>query len=276
MRVIFAGLSPLVFVALSACNPAIPDSAAGVGFDNSLDAQRAREAALAGAPPTTQPLVAPLAVSGEPLEPAAVSSSVVPGAAPVTSTPLATTGAVSTNPIPTSNANTATAQDIAAEAAAALALADSNSGVAPVQASPSNPAPTQVSNTGISDENDFAAVSGRESIESDAERIARNKEQYQQVAPTAVPERDGNASPNVVQYALNTSNPVGNRIYSRSGFNLADKATRNCAAFPSPDQAQIAFLDAGGPQKDRRNLDPDGDGYACAWDPSPFRRAVQN
>jgi hypothetical protein len=77
-------------------------------------------------------------------------------------------------------------------------------------------------------------------------------------------------------YALSTSNPIGTQLYSRAGFNLQAKAQRNCAQFASPDQAQIEFLSNGGPQRDRKGLDPDGDGYACGWDPSPFRSAVNN
>ncbi|MEY8839053.1 hypothetical protein AB9K41_08505, partial [Cribrihabitans sp. XS_ASV171] len=75
---------------------------------------------------------------------------------------------------------------------------------------------------------------------------------------------------------LSTDHPKGTQVYSRAGFNLQAKAQRNCAGFPSADQAQIAFLESGGPQRDRQGLDPDGDGYACGWDPSPFRRAVGN
>ena len=41
------------------------------------------------------------------------------------------------------------------------------------------------------------------------------------------------------------------------------------------DLAQIEFLERGGPARDRLGLDPDGDGYACAWDPTPFRKASQ-
>ena len=29
-------------------------------------------------------------------------------------------------------------------------------------------------------------------------------------------------------------------------------------------------------ERDRMGLDPDGDGFACAWDPAPFRLARQN
>ena len=148
--------------------------------------------------------------------------------------------------------------------------------MAPLNASPSNPAPQLVGSPGISDENDFDAVAARETIESDAERLARNKAQYQQVPAAPLPSRSGDAQPNIVSYALSTQNARGTRLYSRSGFNLEAKAARNCAAFTSPDQAQIAFLSSGGPEKDKRGLDPDGDGFACAWDPTPFRRAVQN
>ncbi len=69
---------------------------------------------------------------------------------------------------------------------------------------------------------------------------------------------------------------MGTRVYSRSGVNLAGRAERNCNAFTSPDMAQAEFLAKGGPQRDRAGLDPDGDGYACGWDPAPFRRAVDN
>ena len=131
-------------------------------------------------------------------------------------------------------------------------------------------------NTGISDEQDFEAVSNRRSIDADAARIEQNQQTYEVVTPTAVPQRGSDDQPNIVQYALDTSNPVGTQLYSRAGFNLQAKAQRNCVQYASPDQAQIEFLSNGGPQRDRKGLDPDGDGYACGWDPSPFRSAVNN
>lgn len=153
--------------------------------------------------------------------------------------------------------------------AAALASTSAQSTVpAPVPGTPTNP--------GISDEQDFASVSERRSIETDAQRIEQNRQTYEVVAPTAVPQRGQDGQPNIVQYALSTTNPVGTQLYSRAGFNLQAKAQRNCARYPSPDQAQIAFLTNGGPDRDRKGLDPDGDGFACAWDPSPFRSAVSN
>ena len=128
-------------------------------------------------------------------------------------------------------------------------------------------------NPGISDEQDFSAVSSRESIESDAARLAAQREQYQVIEPTAVPSRSGAGGPNIVEYALSTSNVPGQAIYRRSALRLSDY-NRNCVKYASSDLAQEAFLKAGGPEKDRLNLDPDGDGFACQWDPTPFRTAL--
>ena len=45
-----------------------------------------------------------------------------------------------------------------------------------------------------------------------------------------------------------------------------------CRRFSNADEAQRAFLANGGPQTDRGGLDPDGDGFACSWDPTPYRQ----
>lgn len=148
-------------------------------------------------------------------------------------------------------------------------------GGAPVDASPTNPAPQVVSNAvGISDENDFDAVSDQRDIEQDAALIEQNRARYVLITPTEVPVRPGSDQPNIVAYALRTTNPVGAPLYSRFGFRSDARHQRNCAAFPSPDLAQEAFLAQGGPERDRRNLDPDGDGFACSWDPAPFRTVL--
>jgi hypothetical protein len=122
----------------------------------------------------------------------------------------------------------------------------------------------------ISDENDFNAVSQRETIESDRARIERNRAQYQVIQPGALPTRSGETAPNIVDYALATSHPRGTQLYRRSAFGAGGAAAK-CAGYASPDLAQTAFLERGGPERDRLGLDPDGDGYACAWDPSPYR-----
>ncbi|AHD00324.1 excalibur calcium-binding domain-containing protein [Leisingera methylohalidivorans] len=243
---------------LAACSPQVPDSAANVGIDGDPFAPPP----AAGTTITGAPLVPPARVSSEPYQ-----------VSPAPRSP----GSVSAAGTFASSAPAAgSAADIARETAAALAASQANSGVAPLQASPSNPAPQPGGTAAISDENDFQAVSARQSIESDAARLERQRAQYQQVQPVAVPQRADSASPNIVRYALSTSNPRGARLYSRSGINLQARSKRNCAEFASPDQAQIAFLEAGGPQRDRQALDPDGDGFACGWDPAPYRLAVQN
>lgn len=126
----------------------------------------------------------------------------------------------------------------------------------------------------VSDEQDFSAVSSRESIESDKARIAANRAQYVVIQPGALPTRPGDTGPNIAEYAIATTNPVGVALYNRPSFYLVNVKTA-CTKFTSSDLAQQAFLAAGGPHKDPKGLDPDGDGFACDWDPRPFRAALQ-
>lgn len=162
----------------------------------------------------------------------------------------------------------------ATAAETARVLAATRPGGAAVDASPSNPAPAVVNAAGISNENNFGAVADQRSIQDDAARVAANRAQYQVVQPEALPERT-ESGPNIVAYALQSNQPVGQKIYSRLGLNKARKYERACAQYSHADQAQIAFLAAGGPERDREGMDPDGDGFACDWDPTPFRRAAQ-
>ena len=125
----------------------------------------------------------------------------------------------------------------------------------------------------LSDENDFEAVSSRQTIESDAERIAENRSRYVRIEPTELPVRPGTNIPNIVAYALQTNNPLKTQLYARGPFASEKRALVNCNAYPSPGKAQEVFLLKGGPKRDRYGLDPDGDGFACTWDPTPFRLA---
>jgi hypothetical protein len=75
---------------------------------------------------------------------------------------------------------------------------------------------------------------------------------------------------NVALYAMQSTNAVGQSIYPRSaGARLT--SVGGCGRYRDPDAAQRAFLEAGGPQADRLGLDPDGDGFACKFDPSVYR-----
>ena len=237
-------LGACAVAAVAACQPAAPeDSRFGVGFDQTFDAQRAnRDAALANGS--------------------------FPAAPGVTSQPL---------PVPGSAADTAAqtsailAQTGSAADAERLAAAANNSGVPPLEASPANAPPAAVNSaTGISQENNFDAVAGTRTIESDAARIAANRAQYQVIQPQALPQRT-ETEPNIVAFAIATTHPVGTKVYRRSGFNATNRYNRSCGQFRHQDQAQIAFLAAGGPERDRNGMDPDGDGYACRWDPSIYR-----
>ena len=163
------------------------------------------------------------------------------------------------------------AEDIAASALAALGA--SQAPTATASATPA-PAPVPSNDPSLSDEQSFAAVSSRESIESDAERLARQREAYQVIAPEPLPTRSAASGPNIVEYALSTSNAVGQKLYNRGLFATDSRAARACLAFVSDDLAQEAFLAEGGPSRDPKGLDPDGDGFACGWDPLPYRRAA--
>ncbi len=213
MRFAVAVISTLILVG---CDPQVPDSGGGVGFDGYNNYQQQREDALAG--------TGPIVVGAE------ISDEVVPGG----ETPPTTVGT-----------QTATA-------------------------------PLNLNNPDISDEQDFGAVSSRESIESDAERLAAQKNAYQVIAPTALPTRTGGSGATAVEFALSTTNAVGQTIYRRSNALAGNRFDRNCAKYTSADRAQEAFLKAGGPKRDPKGIDPDGDGFACYWDPAPYRFAVKN
>lgn len=262
----------VVLGGLAACSQSVPESGAGVGFQDYNSYMREQAAA---APRTATPVtpVAPFGTAtaapagGFSPDLAAAAIDRATGTAPLaatdpfaSNTPLVTTGAPLSAISPTTQPTTVAAFD----------PNDPNR--------PRGNAPTTIqeqsgemvhSGTGISDEQDFAAVAERETIESDAERIARNRAQYTVIQPTAVPERT-ETGPNIVQYALSTTHNPGTQMYKRSSLRFTDPMAV-CARYGSPDLAQQAFLAAGGPDRDRKGLDPDGDGFACDWDPRPFR-----
>lgn len=169
--------------------------------------------------------------------------------------------------------NTVEIEQVAGPAPQQATNIEQVAGAAIDQADAAQAAPIVVTtnNPGISDEQDFSVVSERESIESDRERLQAQRQTYEVIAPTALPQRSGSGGPNIVEYALGTTNLPGQPVYRRSS--LRGGSERACAQFASPDLAQEAFLKAGGPDRDRKNLDPDGDGFACGWDPRPFRLA---
>ena len=101
-----------------------------------------------------------------------------------------------------------------------------------------HPSPTTIGQNdgpGISDENDFQAVSQRETIASDKERIERNRSQYVVIQPGALPTRPGELGPNIVDYALATNHPVGTQLYRRSSFGIGNAAAKQVLTLNSND-----------------------------------------
>ena len=81
------------------------------------------------------------------------------------------------------------------------------------------------------------------------------------------------ATVNIAAYARSTDNPIGKRVYTRNYMRSSDEPN-NCSRFPIKDDAQRYFLANGGPELDPLKLDPDGDGYACFWNPEAFRLII--
>ncbi|MFY0635786.1 MAG: hypothetical protein JXQ91_18400 [Vannielia sp.] len=238
-------------LALAACDPAVPDSGAGVGFGDydSYQAQLRRDTALATSQRQTSVATAP---AGGPVASAAASPSADAPAA---------TGAPSAAEIDAALGRTPTA--------AASVITPAAPAPAPVQTAA---APRTGGSARISDEQSFDAVASRESIASDAQRIQQQRAQFEQAPVTALPSRPQDTGPNLAEYALSTTNLPGQKIYRR-GFTSQRKHDRACRDQSSAALAQQAFLSAGGPEKDKLGMDPDGDGFACGWDPRPFRAA---
>ncbi len=128
------------------------------------------------------------------------TESVMPAAAPVSAQPLSSTAG---------GAPTSEGAAIAAEAgqvlgfqttpAPASAMPAASTFAAPVATGPATVGTsvaavetgTAASVSSISDEQNFNAVAERESIESDAARLAQNRAQYVVIQPTALPQREG-------------------------------------------------------------------------------------
>ncbi len=128
-------------------------------------------------------------------------------------------------------------------------------------------------NPTISNTQDFAAQKEKESIESDKARLKAQREKFVAIAPTALPTRG--KSVNVAEYALKTTNKVGEKLYKRYNPLGGVVASQTCKKYRLPDEAQEAFLSSGGPSRDPGNLDPDGDGFACDWSPETYRKLLK-
>jgi len=262
-------LPVISLAALAACQPPVPnDAAGGVGFGDYATYQQQREAQLnAERNSQMQTVQSPLAENANPYAAAGAGATGAPSASELAQAGIGG-GQLATAPM--------TAMPPAASAPIGELPSETAAAPLPVAPLPDATGAAPESHSGISDEQDFSAVASRETIESDKARMEQNKAQYQQVQPTELPERtdEAGAAVDLVQYALNAPNRKGETIYPRSRIALAN-SERACGRYDTPEAAQQAFMRSGGPQRDSRNLDPDGDGFACFWDPTPFQKAKQ-
>ncbi|PRY23604.1 hypothetical protein CLV78_10495 [Aliiruegeria haliotis] len=226
-------IAAMVLMGLAACEPQVPDSAAGVGFGDYSEYQRQQQQARAARD-------AQLAASTTVLPPEATGAPTAAGAP---------SGGVSSADL----------------AAAGIGAAPNTQLITPAAGAP------------------LAATAAGAAYVSGANTTASSQQTFQggqqpevrsaTVSPTAVPQRPGDTGPDIVAYALQTTNRVGQQVYSR-GMTNESRSARKCGKYVSSEMAQRAFLESGGPQRDKLGLDPDGDGFACQWNPEPFRRAV--
>ena len=284
--------TPLILAALglAACSPAVPDSGQGVGFGDYGAYLRQQTAAPSAQPLNAQPLNAQPYNASQPQSgfstsaAAAAIANAQGGQSNGAALPFQYEndghdragqvgggqvggGQINTAPL-TAIQQTPQITDMSQQAPA-----DGLRGVTPagIQEMTINYA---TDTAGVSNEQDFDAVSASRTIEGDKAQIERNRAQYKIDQPTGVPQRPANVGPSIVEYALATQHPVGVKLFSRSPFRFKNPQ-KACAQYDTEDSAQEAFLAAGGPNRDRLGLDPDGDGFACGWDPSPFRAVAQ-
>ncbi|HIP22612.1 MAG TPA: hypothetical protein EYG79_03290 [Rhodobacteraceae bacterium] len=109
--------------------------------------------------------------------------------------------------------------------------------------------------------------------EADAAALAAAAAQRVIIQPEEMPAVVSGA--NIITFARETTNAVGERVYRRPSIRRTSSASQ-CRKFGSADDAQRNFLANGGPQDDPLNLDPDGDGFACRWSPEAYRALVLN
>ncbi len=242
-------------IGLSGCMGAGPGPASmntGVGFGSYQDYLRARENELGSPamrrapysiPPERSALPPPPVIAARPMEP-------VP-ALPMAQSQPRFAAAASAQPSAPVALGAPLAAPMAAAAPAAL--------------------PEQTRQE-VSNQQDFLAVLSRQGSAAQGSAPVATIET---TPVTGIPDPGVQAGPNIMAYALAFDHPVGTERYRRVNPLRWRQWENACLQFRTQEDAQRAFLSAGGPERDSGNLDPDGDGYACWWDPAPYRRAMQ-
>lgn len=238
-------LAVLALCVIAGCSPEIPDSGAGVGFGDYGTFMRERERErLATRPASIVPPPQVVSLPPQPVSPAQPLSAQT-GPAPVQ------TVAVQSAPIAQSSPFQPVQQPVAQPA--------------PMSAATPFPGPVTTQ--------DFPTIAAAPAApQGGVSYPAPAQGTVEMVAASAVPARPSDI-PNILEYALSTRNSLGERVWRRTPLTMQN-TDRNCRSFVNSDLAQEEFLRRGGPERDPLNLDPDGDGFACWWDPAPFRAAA--
>jgi hypothetical protein len=250
----FLGTLPVVasVLVLAACQPSVPDRPGGVGFGDyqTYMAQRASGQSGSAAPATGYGAGTGMA-------------------APMNATDLQT--APLTTPVAGASPSVSPGAPLPASILAAVNQVDGggvdNAGAVPTEV-PS--ADLRLDPTGQSGGYTVGQSGG----------YTATSQPSPMTAPMAVPMTQTSSAPvasggkgaELVDFALSATNAVGQSVWERGSVKLASH-DRACAKYAGSDLAQAAFLKRGGPERDPLNLDPDGDGFACAWDPRPFQQA---
>ncbi|WP_417597577.1 hypothetical protein [Pararhodobacter oceanensis] len=298
----------LTLFGLAACSTGPESHSAmttGVGFGNYQRYLQSHEAArrASSTPYSVPPEIAPQIARGTAIVPPAAMPDSAPSTLDAVPVRYAATPAPAPAPVqapapsaPPTTASQITTQPLAAPMQAPLRTAASSPqpSAQPTQLAAASPAssgavrsvqagagfgttpafdPGPAQRPGISDEQDFDAVASRESIESDRERLAQQRAQYQVIEVSSVPDHSV-GGPNIVAYALRTQHAPGTTVHRRINPLRWSRWEDACLQYRNQDAAQEAFLSNGGPERDPDHLDPDGDGYACWWDPTPLRAAM--
>ncbi|MGO4852763.1 hypothetical protein [Phaeovulum sp. W22_SRMD_FR3] len=258
------GTLPLMASALvlAACEPNVPDRPGGVGFGDyqSYMAERASGQTGSAAPASGygtgmgtgagSPVGAPMNATD--LQPAPLSTPVA-GAAPSVSpgAPLPASILAAVNQVDGGGADTA-------------GMVPTEVPSADLRLDPTG------QNGGYTAPGQFAAASDVMSAPMATPVATPMSAPVAQARPAPV--ASGAKGAELVDYALAATNAVGQSVWERGTVKMANHE-RACAKYPGSDLAQAAFLKRGGPARDPLNLDPDGDGFACAWDPRPFQQA---
>ncbi len=94
-----------------------------------------------------------------------------------------------------------------------------------------------------------------------AGRVVLEANRKEKIAPMSL---------NLAVFARSVSNKLGEKIYYRNY--ISSNSGLGCKKFSNKNDAQIFFLENGGPKNDFHNIDADGDGFACKWDPEIYRK----